>query len=157
MNIIESFQSISNGTENYSIPCIYKITNTENGNFYIGQTKSFYQRLRDHYFKMMDQQITMMKILQNKYYSTNDFKSLRSSKICYLRRGEKEEKNKLQLEYRNFPPHKFTMEIIEKCPEKDLLERERFWIKYLDAEKSLNGNTLHWKIKIKQNISCNLN
>ena len=137
MNIQERFEHISKGNRNYSIPCIYKITNIRNGNFYVGQTTSFYERMSDHIASMIGKQYDRLNLNRSRYYTNNSFTSLRSTKI----KKPIVTVNKLEVEYGLYNMTDFVMDIIEECSPHILLEREHFWIKELKAGESLNGRS----------------
>lgn len=140
MNILETYHQMSLSGEDYSFPCVYKITNNVNGEFYVGQTSSFHHRVKDHLKEMINQIQIRLELLQETY-SLNDFSSMRR-KSYYVKEKWKTESNKLKLSYRNGMISDFSIEILEKCESIiQLLDREHKWIIQLNADKSLNGKS----------------
>jgi hypothetical protein len=89
---------------------IYKITNLQNGKFYIGQSRDISTRWKAH---------------TNSIHDSSNESVIR---MAFAKYGLREQVSKPGT-YGNF-----TFEIIELCEDKDLLEREAFYIKTLKPE-----------------------
>lgn len=81
---------------------IYKITNTLNGNLYIGLSKNLTQRMSEH-------------------------------KSRYLDKNRQSYESPLYRAFRKHGIENFLFEVIERCEEEKLVEREIFWISFYNS------------------------
>ncbi|MGK7913147.1 MAG: GIY-YIG nuclease family protein [Synechococcus sp.] len=102
---------------------IYRITNTTNGKFYIGQSKHIYKRWGQHTHGL---DRNRSQVLQRGSYP------LRSA---FLKYGLKKRVTRPGIH------GVFKFEVIEKCSEEVLFDREGTWIKNLDPEYNCNVRT----------------
>jgi len=90
---------------------IYKITNTANDKFYIGQSRNIYNRFKQHTMQLSNENLPTSRIRMA-------FKKYGLDKIVYN-----------EGKYGNF-----IFEVIEECPEDKLLERELYYIETLNPQ-----------------------
>ena len=95
---------------NMRVTGVYKITNISNGKFYVGQSRDIFTRWKTH----------TMSITECSRESV--------IRMAFAKYGLRQQVSK-EGAYDGF-----KFEIIEKCPEKNLLEREFYYIKLLNPE-----------------------